>query len=78
MNMMKDVTGKEIDIGDTVVTMFDDYSTLVVCRVEKIAKKKIGLTLIPERNKYLPWLIQHLMEIGEVRYKFPDQIAKVE
>lgn len=73
---MKDVAGKEINIGDTVVTMFDEYAHLTICTVEKISAQKVGLKL-KDSMTAAPITALHSQYGLPVRYKYPRQIAKI-
>lgn len=75
---MKDVTGKELEIGQIVVTMFDEYSHLTVCEIVKITPKKIGVILKDEKTA-APITKLRMRENShlKIRYKFPDQVAVV-
>lgn len=73
---MEDVTGKTIEVGDTVVTIFDEYAHLTVCEVVKITPQKVGLVLKDE-NTAAPLTQAIMKRRQQVRYKYSDQIAKV-
>lgn len=72
---MKDVMGRELSVGDIVVTMFDDYSTLTICQVATISKKKLGVEIV-EKSSASP-ITQYRTKTMPIRYKFPDQVAIV-
>lgn len=74
---MKDVMGQELKVGDTVVSIFDGYKVLVRCVVMKISKQKVGL-MTYEEAKDLATATEVRFKRLKVRYKFPEQVAKVE
>ena len=61
---MKDVVGNDLYEGDTVVTMYNGYSSLIIAKVIGFSTEKIRL-----RFKYQSQEIQQL--------KFPFQVCKV-
>lgn len=71
---MRDVFGNELKIDDIVATMFDDYSTLVLCRVVKFSPQKIALVLIEQKG--VAPITSIRMKNQNIRYKFPSQVAK--
>ena len=73
---MKDVTGKELQVGQTVVTMFDEYAQLTICEVVKISKQKVGLVLKDaDTAAPITQIIMQKVPHLKVRYKFPNQVA---
>ena len=61
---MKDVVGNDLYEGDTVVTMYNGYSSLIIAKVIGFSTEKIRL-----RFKYQSQEIQQL--------KFSNQVCKV-
>lgn len=76
---MKDVCGKELAIGQYVVTVFDGYVGLRICRVEKFTPKAIRVSLVKKTGVASGTKIA--MAPGswlETRIKFPHDVAIVE
>lgn len=74
---MKDVLGYELKIGDHVVTVFDNYVDLIVCKVVGFTRKKVYVELESSQSEEISPLTRLHFKSNSKRLKFPSELAKV-
>lgn len=76
MTEFRDILGRELNVGDTVVFAIRHYHQLSTARIHHFSKKMVSLDVVLWRGKVVP--LSECSSVCKPICRFPHEVVKVE